>query len=170
MAAICQGVYKRSQLGNSSSTSASKMLLATKLLAALGQRITAGDFPYRLKPIEHSMVPASDKFKETRAKLLHFMERHVFGHQRQFMRDVNNAPDRWKHVSPIITRLKEKARAQGLWNLFLPSVSGLTQLEYAQLCEIMGRSLIAPEVFNCSAPDTGNMETIHLFGTEQQKR
>jgi alkylation response protein AidB-like acyl-CoA dehydrogenase len=57
-----------------------------------------------------------------------------------------------------------------LWNLWLPSVSGLSQLEYAQLCEIMGRSIIAPEIFNCSAPDTGNMETIHLYGTEEQKK
>jgi acyl-CoA dehydrogenase len=62
--------------------------------------------------------------------------------------------------------LKSKARAQGLWNLWLPAVSGFSQLEYAQLCEIMGRSPIGPEPFNCSAPDTGNMETIFLYGSE----
>jgi alkylation response protein AidB-like acyl-CoA dehydrogenase len=63
--------------------------------------------------------------------------------------------------------LKDLAKKEGLWNLFLPSVSGLSQLEYAQLCEVMGRSMIAPEVFNCGAPDTGNMETIHLFGNDE---
>lgn len=63
--------------------------------------------------------------------------------------------------------LKEKAKKEGLWNLFLPSVSGLTQCEYAQICEITGMSPLAPEVFNCSAPDTGNMETLHLYGNEE---
>lgn len=66
--------------------------------------------------------------------------------------------------------LKAKARKEGLWNLFLPSASGLTQCEYAQLCEITGMCPLAPEVFNCSAPDTGNMETLHLYGNEAQKK
>jgi len=98
------------------------------------------------------------------------MERYVFGNEWVAMRQLGQGKDRWTTTPPIIEELKLKARAQGLWNLFLPSVSGLSQLEYAQLCEIMGRSIIAPEIFNCNAPDTGNMETIHLFGNEAQKK
>lgn len=73
-------------------------------------------------------------------------------------------------LPPIVEELKVQAREQGLWNLFLPSISGLTNVEYAQLAEISGWSVdIFPEAINCQAPDTGNMETIHLFGTDEQK-
>lgn len=95
------------------------------------------------------------------------MERWVFDNERTFMKQVKEGEDRWKYYPQIIEDLKEKAKAQGLWNLFLPSVSGFNQLEYAQLCEITGRSIIAPEIFNCNAPDTGNMETLHLFGSPE---
>lgn len=74
-------------------------------------------------------------------------------------------------LPPVVEELKAEARAMGLWNLFLPSISGLSNVEYAQLAEISGWSVdIYPEVINCQAPDTGNMETIHLFGTDEQKR
>ena len=88
--------------------------------------------------------------------------------QTMFDRD---AADRWQH-SPELEALKEKARSQGLWNLFLPDEeygAGLTNVEYAVLAERMGHSFLAPEVFNCSAPDTGNMEVLHMFGSEEQK-
>jgi acyl-CoA dehydrogenase len=79
-----------------------------------------------------------------------------------------NTGDRWQ-PSGLIEELKQKAKNAGLWNLFLPDISGLTNLEYAPLAEMMGRVVWASEVFNCSAPDTGNMEVLHLYGTPEQK-
>jgi acyl-CoA dehydrogenase len=112
----------------------------------------------------------SDKVKDLARRLTGFMERHIYPNEKTFRDQVDQA-DRWQ-PSPIIEDLKKKARAEGLWNLFLPESergAGLTNLEYAPLCEIMGRSPMAPEVFNCSAPDTGNMEVLERYGTEQQK-
>jgi acyl-CoA dehydrogenase len=97
------------------------------------------------------------------------METHVYPNEPRFHEEVER--DRWKPTQ-IVGELKSKARNQGLWNLFLPqdpNGAGLSNLEYAPLCEIMGRSHMAPEVFNCSAPDTGNMEVLARYGTEEQK-
>uniref|UniRef100_A0A673YKF3 Acyl-CoA dehydrogenase family member 11 n=1 Tax=Salmo trutta TaxID=8032 RepID=A0A673YKF3_SALTR len=80
-----------------------------------------------------------------------------------------HSPQRW-HTPQVIEDLKVKAREAGLWNLFLPAVSGLSQLDYAHIAEETGRCLYAPDIFNCQAPDTGNMEVLHMFGTEEQKR
>jgi acyl-CoA dehydrogenase len=101
---------------------------------------------------------------ELRQKLLAFMDEHVYPNEPLYYDQVNQG-DRWKPV-PIVEDLKAKARTAGLWNLF----TELTNLEYAPLCEIMGRSNWAPEVFNCSAPDTGNMEVLIRYGAEEQKR
>ena len=111
----------------------------------------------------------SDKVKSLRRQLLAFMEEHVYPNEQRFQEEV--ARDRWKPTR-IIEELKPRARAGGLWNLFLPDPeygAGLSNLEYAPLCEIMGRSVIAPEIFNCSAPDTGNMEVLARYGTPEQK-
>jgi acyl-CoA dehydrogenase len=98
-----------------------------------------------------------------------FMDEHIYPNERRFEDEI--ASNRWSPAR-IIEELKQKARAAGLWNLFLPDSehgAGLTNLEYAPLCEIMGRSFMAPEVFNCSAPDTGNMEVLARYGTPEQK-
>jgi len=106
-------------------------------------------------------------------KLTAFMEEQIYPNESVYEEQVNAQTDRWAAVPPIIESLKERAQAAGLWNLFLPDSddgAGLTNLEYAPLCEIMGRSMIGPEVFNCSAPDTGNMEVLARYGTEAQKK
>ncbi len=113
----------------------------------------------------------SAKVKELQKQLVAFMNEHIYPNEKVWY-DHCHGPNRWQPV-PIIEELKPKARAAGLWNLFLPrsprAPEGLSNLEYAPLCEIMGRASWAPEVFNCSAPDTGNMETIERYGTEAQK-
>ncbi|MBT2725424.1 acyl-CoA dehydrogenase family protein [Bacillus sp. ISL-75] len=114
----------------------------------------------------------SQRVKELQEKLTAFMEANVYPNERIYELQLNEQESRWSAVPPIMEELKEKAKAEGLWNLFLPESefgAGLTNQEYAPLCEIMGRSLIGPEVFNCSAPDTGNMEVIVRYGTERHK-
>jgi acyl-CoA dehydrogenase len=100
------------------------------------------------------------------------MDEHVYPAEPVFQRQLESAADRWDEL-PGMAELKAKAKAAGLWNLFLPKrhyPDALSNLEYAPLCEIMGRSPIGSEPFNCSAPDTGNMETLILYGSEEQKR
>jgi acyl-CoA dehydrogenase len=111
----------------------------------------------------------SAKTKELQWRLQSFMDVHVYPNERRFHEEIEH--DRWKPTR-IVEELKAKARQERLWNLFLPhdeNGAGLTNLEYAPLCEIMGRSHMAPEVFNCSAPDTGNMEVLARYGTAEQK-
>lgn len=101
------------------------------------------------------------------------MEEYVYPNEKVYKEQLNQQETRWSDIPPIMQELKQKAKAEGLWNLFLPESeygAGLTNLEYAPLCEIMGRSMIGPEVFNCSAPDTGNMEVLVRYGTEAQKK
>jgi acyl-CoA dehydrogenase len=109
-----------------------------------------------------------DKVKDLQKRLTAFMDEHIYPNERSYHQQIEE--DRWRPV-PIIEELKPKARAAGLWNLFLPGDegAGLTNLEYAPLCEIMGRVTMAAEVFNCSAPDTGNMEVLARYGTPEQK-
>jgi acyl-CoA dehydrogenase len=120
--------------------------------------------------MNHDLTPRA---QELRHKLVGFMNEHVYPNERTFEEQLAAQPTRWGTVPPIIEQLKSSARAAGLWNLFLPESdhgAGLTNAEYAPLCEIMGRSLIAPELFNCNAPDTGNMEVLARYGTPAQQK
>ena len=113
----------------------------------------------------------SQKVRELETRLTAFMDEHIYPNEKLWHEQIQ-AGDRWQPTA-IIEELKPKARAAGLWNLFLPDDehgAGLSNLEYAPLCEIMGRSSMAPEVFNCSAPDTGNMEVLARYGTAEQKQ
>nr|WP_295129767.1 acyl-CoA dehydrogenase family protein [uncultured Roseateles sp.] len=117
----------------------------------------------------------SPKVQEMQARLLAFFDAHIYPNERRFLEEVEanrRAGDAWVPTR-LIEELKPLARQAGLWNLFLPKSTrapeGLSNLEYAPLCEIMGRVSWAAEVFNCSAPDTGNMETIERYGTEAHK-
>ena len=111
----------------------------------------------------------SEKVRQLQKRLLEFMDQHIYPNEQRFYEEVER--NRWSPTR-VVEEVKPKARAARLWNLFLPDKehgAGLTNLEYAPLCEIMGRSMIAPEVFNCSAPDAGNMEVLARYGTPEQK-
>ncbi|WP_300303821.1 acyl-CoA dehydrogenase family protein [Ferrovibrio sp.] len=114
----------------------------------------------------------SDRVRDLQEKLSRFMDEHVYPNEHRFHEEVAAGGDRWQPTT-VIEELKVKAKAQGLWNLFLPEShrgAGLKNHEYATLCEIMGRVHWAPEVFNCSAPDTGNMEVLERYGADEHKK
>ena len=114
----------------------------------------------------------SPKVRELMQRVEAFMDAHVYPAEQAYFEYVEQAEDRWT-IPPVMEELKQKAQAEGLWNLFLAEFEdfgyGLSNLEYAPLAEIMGRSLIGAEVFNCNAPDTGNMEVLARFGTPEQQ-
>lgn len=114
----------------------------------------------------------SEKTKKLQEKLEQFMNEHVYPNEKTYLDQLNQGDSRWNSIPAIMSELTERAKKAGLWNLFLPESeygAGLTNLEYAPLCELMGRSMIGPEVFNCSAPDTGNMEVLVRYGSDSQK-
>ena len=119
--------------------------------------------------MDFSLTPKVDDYRQ---RLSAFMEQHVYAAEKLADEQIHASGD--EHLEPpIIKELKRTARAQGLWNLFLPDTrygAGLTNWEYGMLCEIMGRSPIAPRIFNCNAPDTGNMEILVEFGSAEQKQ
>ncbi|WP_028783957.1 acyl-CoA dehydrogenase family protein [Thalassobacillus devorans] len=117
------------------------------------------------------IITTSNRTEELQKKLVAFMDDYIYPNEKLYEQQLNEADSRWV-IPPIVEELKEKAKEQGLWNLFNREEGYGTQLsnyEYAHLCEIMGRSLIAPEVFNCNAPDTGNMEVLMKYGTKEQQ-
>src|SRR6188474_1800866 len=107
------------------------------------------------------------KTKEYFRRLQAFMVADIYPNEELYREEIETG-DRWEPIR-LIEELKTKAKAAGLWNLFLPDISGLSNVEYAPLAEMMGRVTWASEVFNCSAPDTGNMEVLHIYGTQEQK-
>jgi acyl-CoA dehydrogenase len=109
----------------------------------------------------------TERTKELMARLTGFMDQYIYPNEARYYREVSEG----RFWPSVVDELKPKAREQGLWNLFLPESEyggGLTNLEYAPLCEIMGRVMWSPEVFNCSAPDTGNMEVLVRYGTSER--
>ncbi len=109
----------------------------------------------------------SAKTAELQKRLQAFMDAYIYPNEKAYTQEINSG-DRWQPLE-LIEKLKEKAKSEGLWNLFLPEVSHLTNLEYAPLAEIMGKVFWSSEVFNCSAPDTGNMEVLERYGSAEQK-
>uniref|UniRef100_A0A665X7N7 Acyl-CoA dehydrogenase family member 11 n=1 Tax=Echeneis naucrates TaxID=173247 RepID=A0A665X7N7_ECHNA len=160
MAGIAQGIYARHLLGNASAPNAAQFGQCVEPLAEvalqLAQRSLAGE-------TEDRLFLQTAKGQAVLQQVKDFMRQYVLPAQEV------RATQRW-HTPQIIEDLKVKAREAGLWNLFLPAVSGLSQLDYAYIAEETGRCVFAPEVFNCQAPDTGNMEVLHMFGSEEQKR
>ncbi|MEC8794485.1 MAG: acyl-CoA dehydrogenase family protein, partial [Pseudomonadota bacterium] len=111
----------------------------------------------------------SERSRKLQNEVREFMDAHVYSAEHVYEQQLDEMENRWS-VVPVMEELKAKAKSAGLWNLFLPESergAGLTNMEYAPICEIMGRSPIGPEVFNCSAPDTGNMEVIERYGNEE---
>ena len=119
----------------------------------------------------------SDRTKELQEKLLKFMDEVIYPAETVYEEQMEKAKDRWQ-LPPIIEQCKSEAKKRGLWNMFLPAdretgdthgTMGLSNLEYAPICEVLGRSSIASESVNCSAPDTGNMEVFARYGTKEHK-
>jgi acyl-CoA dehydrogenase len=119
-----------------------------------------------------TLPPPSAKAVELGERVKAFMDEHIYPAEAVYERQLNESNDRWQSP-PVMAELKAKAKKAGLWNMFLPKKhfpDSLTNLEYASICETLGRSPIGPEPFNCSAPDTGNMETLILYATPEQKK
>uniref|UniRef100_A0A8C1ITX4 Acyl-CoA dehydrogenase family member 11 n=1 Tax=Cyprinus carpio TaxID=7962 RepID=A0A8C1ITX4_CYPCA len=157
-------------LGNASSLNAAEFEESVEPLAELGLQIALSST--LAMPISDELFMLSPKGQAVLQHVKEFMIKHVLPAQqevKEYYAKHKDTPERW--LTPaVMEELKAKARAAGLWNLFLSAESGLSQLDYAHIAEETGRCFYAPEVFNCQAPDTGNMEVLHLFGTEEQKR
>lgn len=176
LASIAQGVYARALQGNASAANASELQAVARVISQLGKDIVTGQVHASAAPPTHSapeddasLAPLSGRAAELKQRLLAFMDSHVYAAEEVYMRQLAAQESRWGAVPPVLEELKREAKARGLFNLFLPHVSGITQLEYASLAEITGRSLLAAEACNCSAPDTGNMEVLHLYGSAAQQ-
>ncbi len=119
------------------------------------------------------MFEFTDRSKDYLERVQAFMDRHVYPAEAVHEEQIVNMEDRWKGIPPIMEELKAKAKGEGLWNMFIAEERfgpGLSNFEFAPIMEILGRSAMAPEVFNCAAPDVGNMEVLAQFGDEAQQQ
>uniref|UniRef100_A0A673CVB9 Acyl-CoA dehydrogenase family member 11 n=1 Tax=Sphaeramia orbicularis TaxID=375764 RepID=A0A673CVB9_9TELE len=162
MAGIAQGVYARHLLGNASAPNAALFGQCVEPLAKIALQLAQRSFT---APTEDQLFLQTAKGQAVLQQVKDFMRQYILPAQEVSFEVKSMCA---KHRLCIC--VQAKAREGGLWNLFLPSVSGLSQLDYAFIAEETGRCLFAPEVFNCQAPDTGNMEVLHMFGSEEQKR
>uniref|UniRef100_A0A5F4W906 Acyl-CoA dehydrogenase family member 11 n=1 Tax=Callithrix jacchus TaxID=9483 RepID=A0A5F4W906_CALJA len=174
MAAIAQGVYSRYLLGNNSSEDSFLFANIVQPLAETGLQLSKRTFSTTLPQIDTrgQLFVQSRKGQEVLIKVKQFMKQHILPAEKEvieFYVQNENSVDKWGKPL-VIDKLKEMAKAEGLWNLFLPAVSGLSQVDYALIAEETGKCFFAPDVFNCQAPDTGNMEVLHLYGSEEQKK
>ncbi|RXN28210.1 acyl- dehydrogenase family member 11 [Labeo rohita] len=157
---IAMAIFKMAAIAQKTSTDSQHLFSDSEISSTLAM------------PISDELFMVSPKGQAILQYVKEFMRKHVLPAQKEvkeYYAKHKDTPERW-HTPGVIEELKAKARAAGLWNLFLPAESGLSQLDYAHIAEETGHCFYAPEVFNCQAPDTGNMEVLHLFGTEEQKR
>eukprot|EP00924_Labyrinthula_sp_SR-Ha-C_P006575 snap_masked-scaffold_38-processed-gene-2.45-mRNA-1 protein AED:0.01 eAED:0.01 QI:0/-1/0/1/-1/1/1/0/790 len=172
LACIIRGIQGRVEIGQGNSSTATQFNseLIYGLTVSAGQLVKDVDPQFVVNPglsKFRTPLPMSPFAESVLNKLLRFMDTFIYPNEELYERQLE--ADRWK-IPPIVEELKLEAKKAGLWNLFLPEWGGLTQAEYARCSEIMGRNLWAAEVFNCQFPDTGNMETLYLFGNEEQKK
>ncbi|NWJ06605.1 ACD11 dehydrogenase, partial [Crypturellus undulatus] len=173
IAGIFQGIYARYLLGNASAENSHEFAEIVKPLAERGLELSkrssfSSKADHRISGDFHQ----TSKGKEILQKVKEFMAQHIYPAEKKILKYIaehRRNEEKWKKP-PLLERLKEMAKAEGLWNLFLPPISGLSQLDYALIAEETGKCFFAPEVFNCHAPDTGNMEVLHMYGTEEQKK
>ncbi|NWW81480.1 ACD11 dehydrogenase, partial [Climacteris rufus] len=165
--------YARYLIGNASAENSHEFAKIVQPLAERGLELSKrSSFSSTLQSSSGELFHQSKKGQEILLKVKQFMKQHIYPAEKEviaYYTEHRNTEEKWKKP-PVLERLKELAKAQGLWNLFLPDVSGLSQLDYALIAEETGRCFFAPEVFNCQAPDTGNMEVLHLYGNEEQKK
>ncbi|KAK5615549.1 acyl-CoA dehydrogenase member 11 [Crenichthys baileyi] len=169
MASIAQGIYARYLLGNASAPNADQFGQNVEPLAKIALQLAKSPLAGLTKD---RLFLQTAKGQAVLQQVKDFMQEYVLPAQQEvaeYYTKHARSPLRW-HTPKIIEDLKVKAKQAGLWNLFLPAVSGLTQLDYAYIAEQTGHCLFAPDVFNCQAPDTGNMEVLHMFGTGEQKK
>ncbi|XP_007537648.3 acyl-CoA dehydrogenase family member 11 [Erinaceus europaeus] len=173
MAGIAQGVYRRFLLGNNASESSFLFANIVQPLAETGLQLSKRTFNMTLPQADSQrLFGQTRRGQEVLSRVKHFIQQHILPAEKEvieFYAQNENTEDKWR--KPLVfKRLKEMAKAEGLWNLFLPAVSGLSQVDYALIAEETGKCFFAPDVFNCQAPDTGNMEVLHLYGSEKQKQ
>ncbi|XP_072507437.1 acyl-CoA dehydrogenase family member 11 isoform X2 [Notamacropus eugenii] len=169
-----EGVYARYLLGNSASETSFMFADVVKPLAEIGLQFAKRTLSATVSQPD----PTGKLFLQTRTgqevllRVKRFMQQYILPAEKEvieFYISNENSPDKWKRPV-VIEKLKETAKAEGLWNLFLPALSGLSQVDYALIAEETGKCFLAPEIFNCQAPDTGNMEVLHLYGSAEQKK